>query len=86
MKYKVGDKVRIRRDLEVEERYGDNSFTTIMEQFKGKLVTIIDVVCVIDKTFYNIKEDNMNFFWTDEMIECKVYNDLDEFWDDCKNE
>ena len=85
MKYKVGDKVRIRRDLEVEERYGDSYFIKNMEQFKRKLVTIINVICA-DETFYNIKEDNMNFFWTDEMIECKVYNDLDEFWDDWKNE
>ena len=69
MKYKIGDKVRIRRDLEVEERYGCNVFTKSMEQFKGKLVTIIDVSCVIDKTFYDIKEDDRNFFWTDEMID-----------------
>ena len=57
-----------------------------MEQFKGKLVTIIDIVCFMDKTFYNIKEDTMNFFWIDEMFECKVYDTLDEFWDDWKNE
>ena len=86
MKYKVGDKVRIRSDLETGKRYGDNSFATSMEQFKGKLVTIIDIVCFMDKTFYNIKEDTMNFFWTDEMLECKVFDTLDEFWDDWKNE
>ena len=85
LKYKVGDKVIIRRDLEVEERYGCNVFTKSMEQFKGKLVTIIDVSCVIDKTFYTIKEDGMNFFWTDKMIECKVYDNLDEFWYNWKN-
>ena len=86
MKYKVGDKVRIRRDLEVEERYGDVFFTRNMGKFKGKVVTIIDIVCARDKTFYTIKEDSMNFFWSDEMIECKVYDNLDKFWDDWKNE
>ena len=83
-KFYATDKVRIRRDLEVEERYGDSYFIKNMEQFKRKLVTIINVICA-DETFYNIKEDNMNFFWTDEMIECKVYDNVDEFWNDWKN-
>ena len=81
MKYKVGDKVRIRSDLKVGERYGDFDFNKNMEQFKGKLVTIC-----IDKIFYGIKEDDGYFSWSDEMIECKVYDDLDEFWNDWKNE
>ena len=85
MKYKVGDKVMIRRDLEIGGIYGSEAFNKNMEQFKGKLVTIIDVG-YIDKTSYTIKEDDMSFFWTDEMIECKVYDNIDEFWDDWKNE
>ena len=83
MKYNVGDKVIIRRDLEIGERYGSKVFTKNMEQFKGKLVTIKGIG-YIDKTYY-IKEDDMNFFWTDEMIKCKVYDNIDEFWDDFKN-
>lgn len=85
MKYKVGDKVRIRRDLEVGGIYGSEAFNKNMEQFKRKLVTIIDVG-YIDKTSYTIKEDGMSFFWTDKMIECKVYDNIDEFWNDWKNE
>ena len=85
MKYKVGDKVIIRRDLEIGGIYGSEAFNKNMEQFKGKLVTIIDVG-YIDKTSYTIKEDDMSFFWTDEMIECKVYDNVDEFWNDWKNE
>ena len=54
MKYKVGDKVRIRSDLKVGERYGDEFFTKNMGKFKGKVVTIIDIVCARDKTFYTI--------------------------------
>ena len=75
MKYKVGDKVRIRSDLEAGKRYGDEFFTKNMGKFKGKLVTIADV----NETYYKIKEDDVYFSWTNEMIECKVYNDLDEF-------
>ena len=82
MKYKVGDKVRIRSDLEAGKRYGDEFFTKNMGKFKGKLVTIADV----NETYYKIKEDDVYFSWTDEMIECKVYYDLDEFWNDWKNE
>ena len=85
MKYKVGDKVRIRSDLKAGKRYGDDNFTKNMEQFKGKLVTIMDVVCAYEPS-YNIKEDGMRYFWTDEMIECKVYDNIDEFWDNWKNE
>lgn len=82
MKYKVRDKVRIREDLEVGERYGDSDFIKSMEQFKGDLVTIEQV----NESSYDIEEDAIGFFWSDEMIECKVYNNIDEFWDDWKNE
>lgn len=36
MKYKVGDKVRIRKDLKVEERYDETSLIDKMLLWKGK--------------------------------------------------
>ena len=36
MKYKVGDKVRIRKDLKVGERYDGTSLTGKMLLWKGK--------------------------------------------------
>ena len=40
MKYKIGDKVRIRRDLIVDEYYGKEHFMLEMAKFRGKIVTI----------------------------------------------
>lgn len=64
MKYKVGDKVRVRRDLKERMGYGCQRFTDAMKKQMGKIVTISNVV---DDRYYYIKEDNYN--WTDEMLE-----------------
>ena len=37
MKYKVGDKVKVRSDLKCEEYYGGVPFTSEMNRFKGML-------------------------------------------------
>lgn len=66
MKYKVGDKVRIRRDLKTLEVYGDQLFVEQMEKYKGMPATISEV---FSDTYY-IKEDKgENWSWTDEMFE-----------------
>lgn len=66
MRYKVGDKVRVRSDLEESETYGDQTFVKQMEKYKGKLVTISEE----HPRFYYIKEDkDENWCWTDEMFE-----------------
>lgn len=66
MKYKIGDKVKVRNDLKVLKRYGDYTFVKRMEKYKGKLVTISDEL----PGFYHIKEDkNECWNWTDEMFE-----------------
>ena len=66
MKYKVGDKVRIRRDLKTLEVYGDQLFVEQMEKYKGMSATISEV---FSDTYY-IKEDKgENWRWTEEMFE-----------------
>lgn len=65
MKYKVGDKVKIREDLIVDNEYGSNSFAEEMEQYKGKTATITDTY--FGK--YEIDIDDGNWSWTDEMLE-----------------
>ncbi|MFW6248206.1 MAG: hypothetical protein ACOC4J_00380 [Bacteroidota bacterium] len=70
MKYKVGDKVKVREDLVA---YGDykmehdpeisDVFSKNMEFFKGKICTITEAdgkYCLDDNLFFN---------WTDEMLE-----------------
>ena len=65
MKYKAGDKVRVRKDLEAYEEYGNINFTDSMEKYKGKIVTIK----ATNSNSYFIKEDNGNYHWADEMLE-----------------
>lgn len=66
MKYKVGDKVRVRSDLEAGCDYGDRYFYSDMANFIGKTVTIKKVH--VDGNF-SIVEDFGNYYWVDEMFE-----------------
>lgn len=68
MKYKVGDKVRVREDLSIDEKYG--FLYAIDEMIKKKIVTIAYVY----DGYYGIKEDV--FMWTDEMFEGLVEDEL----------
>ena len=73
MKYKVGDKVRIRKDLMIFERYGKQTFIEQMEKYKGMPATISEVF----SDSYHIKEDKgENWNWTDEMFEGLVEDEL----------
>jgi len=62
MKYKVGDKVRVRGDLEAGGRYGDDVFTWEMEKYKGKIAKIAKETCV----GYELEDFMYN--WTFEML------------------
>ena len=43
MKYKVGDKVRVRKDLKVSKEYDGMIFNDVMSQHCGETVTINEV-------------------------------------------
>lgn len=67
MKFKVGDKVRIKRDL----KEGGNFkvyVTDGMEELAGKIVTITDA-WENDGGRYSIKEDSYNYTWSEDMFE-----------------
>lgn len=66
MKYKVGDKVRIREDLVMGENYGDSVAVDDMVDMAGSVVTIERFGEVHG---YYIKEDPDDYCWTDEMFE-----------------
>lgn len=66
MKYKVGDKVRIREDLVTGGSYGGSVALDDMTDMGGSVVTIERVGEVHG---YYIKEDPDEYCWTDEMFE-----------------
>lgn len=71
MKYKIGDKVRVRDDLICYERYKMHDSETYdrvnteMQEFKGKTLTISRHH---PDGKYNVKEDSERWNWTDEMF------------------
>lgn len=68
MKYKVGDKVRIRKDLSIGSEYDNVLFAPTMARFRGKVVTIAGIL----GGGYEIQEYGRRHYWTDKMIEYKV--------------
>ena len=67
MKYKVGDKVKVREDLSTKDEYDRCSFVPEMKLFLGETVTIHKVCGDINR--YEIKEDHGAWYWTDSMFE-----------------
>ena len=63
MRFKVGDKVRVREDLEVDKRYGREFFVGGMERYRGEVMEIESTIG------YHLKEDDENWSFTDEMLE-----------------
>lgn len=72
LKYKIGDKVRIRKDLVVGSTYGSDIYIRKMDD----IVKDNDYVLTIGELSYDINEyvmdeDNCEvpYYWTEEMIE-----------------
>ena len=63
MKYKVGDKVRVRKDLEPGNEYGEVYYVDAMDKFKDKECVITNMA---DESY---RINNSEFWWTDEMLE-----------------
>lgn len=79
MKYKVGDKVRIREDLVSGKNYGVAIAINRMTDMGGSVVTIESFLTTgrDDKALgYYIEEDPKNYLWTDEMFEGLVEGEL----------
>ena len=65
MKYKIGDKVRVREDLEVNKSYGRGIFTSRMIPLKGKILTIDHMDSY---NYYIMREDPGGYRWVGEML------------------
>ena len=64
MKYRSGDKVKIRNDLVEYKRYGSYTFVPYMSKFKGE-----QIIKELTHNGYTIKADTQGFKWSDEMFE-----------------
>lgn len=67
MAHEVGDKVIVRSDLKVGQKYGNDVFVRRMEVMLGKEAHIASVRYTIGGIKYTISECCYN--WTDEMFE-----------------
>lgn len=67
MKYKVGDKVKIREDLDVDKIYGNWDCSADMARCRGMIATIVECY----GNYYCIDVDDKCYNWTDEMFEEK---------------
>lgn len=66
MKYKIGDRVRVRKDLADGDIYGGRIFTGHMYTLLGKIVRISEVYT----DFYSIDDPDYELCcWTDDMFE-----------------
>ena len=65
MKFKVGNKVRVRKDLEVDKRYGSHVFVDDMQKYRGK---VMEVESIWNDEYY-LKETVQDWAFTDEMLE-----------------
>ena len=70
MKYKVGDKVKVRSDLEKNKGYGGWYASESMVKMRGEIVTIRGV----GSSAYKLEENDL--MWTDEMFEGLAEDEL----------
>lgn len=65
MKYKVGDKVRVKNGLKGDNYYGYTRFDCDMEKYCGKLLTIRELSPYGES--YRVLENH--WWWTDKMFD-----------------
>lgn len=63
MKYKIGDKVRVRKDLEPGNFYGNAYYISSMDRFKGEKCVITEIW---DQSY---QINNFGYWWSEEMFE-----------------
>ena len=75
MKHKVGDKVKIRRDLQVGKIYNGVAVVEEMVELAGKTATIecVNEDCYGDIDYY-LEEDKDGWHWTELMFDYAVTN------------
>ena len=81
MRFKVGDKVRVLNDLEVDKMYGSDYVIPEMVEWLGKIATIsivggdyynLDIDAIVSGDYYKLDIDGGQWCWTDEMLEEEI--------------
>lgn len=72
MKYKVGDKVRVRKRLIPKTKYGGVYFAINMREYEGEEAIVKEVGAIA----YHLDIDGGMYWWTDEMFEGLVEEEL----------
>src|SRR5690625_5172123 len=68
MKFKVGDKVRVREDLDTNRNYGEFAGVRGMEEVFGSEARVMHVQRIAGK-YYKLDIDDGRWMWPDEMLE-----------------
>lgn len=76
MKYKVGDIVKLRDDLEDGKKYGTVRYAREMDFIKGKPMELIAKSNALKNCYITKDEEYVEWYLTDEMIE--------GLWEECK--
>ena len=63
MKYKIGDKVRVKKDLEPGNFYGKDYYISSMDKFKGEKCVITEIW---DQSY---QINDFGYWWSEEMFE-----------------
>ena len=84
MRFKVGDKVRVLNDLEVDKMYGGDYVIPEMVEWLGKIATVsivggdyynLDIDAIVSGDYYKLDIDGGEWCWTDEMLEEVIGNE-----------
>lgn len=65
MKHKIGDRVRVRKNLVLGLSYGDYAFTGGMLEYAGREC----VITVIGGDYYRVNIDGEKWYWAEDMLE-----------------
>ena len=71
MRFKVGDKVRVLNNLEVDKMYGSDYVIPEMVEWLGKIAAI----SIVSGDYYKLDIDGGQWCWTDEMLEEVIGNE-----------
>lgn len=67
MKFKVGDKVRIKKDLKPGS-YGWVHFDELMSKYRGKQTTVKECLTCDTHDYYHLSIDDSGWSWSEDML------------------